>query len=324
MSEKIYPVAVIGGGSAGTMAVLRTVLNNDETLFFPGSPKDKKKSRAFWVAKVDNMPGHHKFKKGIEEPNKESLDWLSKSEFASKFHWHKNRGIKKITKRIDGVFELTDNQDFVYHANYVILCTGVMDVQPHIQGEMDPVFPYANAQTIDYCLRCDGHHTLGKNTVIIGNGDGAAWVAIMLKERYNNPSMAVISHKNTGEFSEDVKGLMKKYDIRFIDDEIMEIKGDRKAGTFSSFILKENGEYKCEFAFVSMGMIVYNELALSLGVEVDKRGFVPTNSQGMSNIENFYVAGDIRAGFKKQIYTAWDMAVDSADDINRKVRASKR
>lgn len=31
---KIHDVAVIGGGSAGVIAVLRTVLNNDECLFF--------------------------------------------------------------------------------------------------------------------------------------------------------------------------------------------------------------------------------------------------------------------------------------------------
>ena len=42
MSEKIYPIAVIGGGAAGTTAMLMAVLNNDECLFFPGSPKNKK------------------------------------------------------------------------------------------------------------------------------------------------------------------------------------------------------------------------------------------------------------------------------------------
>jgi thioredoxin reductase (NADPH) len=45
MTQKIYSVCVIGGGSAGTMAALRTVLNNDECLFFPGSPQNKKRSR---------------------------------------------------------------------------------------------------------------------------------------------------------------------------------------------------------------------------------------------------------------------------------------
>ena len=79
--SKVYPIAVIGGGSAGVMATLRSVLNNDETILFPGSAKDKKKSRGFWVSKVENMPGHLEYKKGIEQPNLESLKWLSEGEF---------------------------------------------------------------------------------------------------------------------------------------------------------------------------------------------------------------------------------------------------
>ena len=92
---KIYDVAVVGGGSAGTMATIRTVLNNDECLFFPGSAKDKKKSRAFWVTKVENMPAHLSYKKGIEEPNRESLDWLMTTPFAGKLHWKKTAVLNK-------------------------------------------------------------------------------------------------------------------------------------------------------------------------------------------------------------------------------------
>jgi thioredoxin reductase (NADPH) len=72
---KIYDVAVIGGGAAGVMATIRTILNNDECILFPGTPLDKKRSRAFWVSAVENMPAHLGFKKGIEGPNKISLDW---------------------------------------------------------------------------------------------------------------------------------------------------------------------------------------------------------------------------------------------------------
>ena len=71
-------------------------------------------------------------------------------------------------------------------------------------------------------------------------------------------------------------------------------------------------------------MIVYNELALELGAKVDERGFVITDSKGLSSVENLYVAGDLRAYAKKQIYTAWDHAVDSADGINSKIRQEKR
>ena len=174
MSEKVYPIAVIGGGAAGTMAALRSVLNNDETLLLPGSPKDKKRSRAFWVTRVENMPGHLSYKKGIEEPNREVFDFLSVCPFKEKFHWMKNRGAVSIEKRPDGLFAIVDNRDDSYVAQHVIYCTGLMDVQPLIQGKIEPVFPYANKQSIDYCLRCDGHHTYEKHTGIIGHSNGAA------------------------------------------------------------------------------------------------------------------------------------------------------
>ncbi len=322
--EKIYDVAVIGGGSAGVMAALRTVLNNDDTVLFPGTGKDKKKSRAMWVTKVENMPGHLEYKKGIENPNREQLNWLStESDLKDKFTWLKNRGVTEVKKNGD-IFELTDNKGEKYQANYVILCTGVMDVQPKIEGEIDPVFPYANNQTLDYCLRCDGHHVYGKKTGIIGHGNGAGWVAAMLYERYKTPEMKIFTHGEEPEFSDEVKALIEKYGIEVYEGEILSIHGDTKSGKLDGFEVEGSGVVDVEMSFVSLGMIVYNELAKALGADVDDRGFVLTNEKGETNIENLYVAGDLRAGVKKQIYTAWDTAVDSADDINAKIRRIAR
>jgi thioredoxin reductase (NADPH) len=324
MSEKIYDVAIIGGGSAGTMAALRSVLNNDETILFTGTGKDKKKSRAMWVTKVENMPGHLEYKKGIDQPNRESLTWLStESDLKDKFHWMKNKGITEIKKEGD-LFTLKDNKEETYKAQFVIVATGVMDVQPKIQGEMDPVFPYANNQSIDYCLRCDGHHIYGKETGIIGHGNGAGWVAAMLYERYEPPAMKIFTNGEEPEFDDEVKGLIDKYGIEVYEGEILGINGDTKAGKLESFEVMGDGVIDVQMSFVSLGMIVYNELAVSLGAEVDDRGFVITNNKGETNIENLYVAGDLRAGVKKQIYTAWDTSVDSADDINAKIRRAKR
>ena len=191
--SRVYSIAVVGGGSAGTMAVLRCVLNNDETLFFPGTPKDKKRSRAFWVSKVENMPAHLSYAKGIEGPNKESLKWLAETPFQSQLHAVKNRGIVKIVKE-DEVFVLEDNKGELWRSRFVILATGVMDVQPTIGGSIEPILPYANVQLADYCLRCDGHHVYDKKTAIVGHTVGAAWVAIMLYERYQTPSMTLLTH----------------------------------------------------------------------------------------------------------------------------------
>lgn len=324
MSQKIYSVAVIGGGSAGTMAVLRSVLNNDETLFFPGAAKEKKKSRALWVSKVENMPGHLNYKKGIEEPNRESLLWLSNGEFKEKFHWMKNRSVLEIRKNKEGLFELKDSKDESYLAQYVILCTGVMDVQPEIQGSIETVFPFANAQLLDYCLRCDGHHVLGKETVVIGHESGAAWVAAMLYERYETPAMKILTNGKEALFDEEVTELLKLYKIEVITSPILEILGEIKPPKLEGFVFEDGKRISAQMGFISLGMIVYNQLALDIGAECDNRGFVVADSQGKTSVEGLYVAGDLRAKVKKQIYTAWDAAVDSADAINMLLRREKR
>tara|TARA_R110000868_G_scaffold313440_4_gene574452 strand:- start:10339 stop:11322 length:984 start_codon:yes stop_codon:yes gene_type:complete len=324
MSEYIYPVAIIGGGSAGTMAALRTVLNNDETLFFPGTAQDKKRSRALWVAKVENVPGHLGYKKGIEQPNRESLQWLSEGEFKEKFHWKKNTGVTKVTKNADGLFELTDSKDQKWLARYIIIATGVMDVQPIIDGDIEAVFPYANAQTIDYCLRCDGHHVLGKRTAVIGHGNGAAWVAVMLYERYKTPKMSVLTHDKKSEINGEVLELCKKYGIEIIEGEILSVLGKDNGKTLEGFQLAGGSIHECDWAFTSLGMLVYNELAKSLECELDDRGFVTADAKGMTSVDGVYVAGDLRANTKKQIYTAWDTAVDAGDAINARLRALSR
>ncbi len=324
MNDKIYPVAIVGGGSAGTMATLRSVLNNDETLFFPGTAQDKKRSRALWVARVENVPGHLNYKKGIEQPNRESLTWLSQGEFKDKLHWKKNIGIGAIEKTSDGLFKLTDSKNDQWLARYVVIATGVMDVQPIINGEIEDIFPYANAQTIDYCLRCDGHHVLGKKTAVIGHTNSAAWVAVMLYERYRTPKMSILTHSEKSQIDGDVLELCRKYGIEIVEGEILSVLGENNGKTLQGFQLAGGGVHACEWAFVSLGMLVYNELAKSLGCELDERGFVKADSKGMTNVDGVYVAGDLRANVKKQIYTAWDTAVDAADAINARLRQYAR
>ncbi|POB12725.1 NAD(P)/FAD-dependent oxidoreductase [Halobacteriovorax sp. DA5] len=323
MSNK-YQIAVIGGGAAGMMATLRGVLNNDSVVLFPGTPKDKKRSREKWVYKVENMPGTHKYKKGIEEPNKETLEWIEQSEFKDNLTFVKGKGVTEVTKLSDGSFELIDSSGEKYQAEYVVLCTGIMDVQPHFNDSIKPILPFANAQTVDYCLRCDGHHVYDKHTSIIGHTSGAAWVAVMLKERYNTPSMSILTNGETPQFDEETQKLIKAYKIEVFTEAIVDILGDRKSGIIEGYKFASGRTLESAFSFVSLGTIVYNELAKAIGAEIDGRGYVLANDKGETNIENFYVAGDLRANRKKQIYTAWDMAVDSLDDINAKIRRKKR
>lgn len=324
MSEKIYSVCVIGGGSAGVMAALRTVLNNDECLFFPGTPKDKKKSRAMWVKKIENMPSHLQYKRGIEEPNHDMIKWIQESPFKDNFYLQKNTGVVSLRKNEQNLFEIVDSRNQTFFAHFVILCTGVMDVQPLIKGKIESVFDYANAQTIDYCLICDGHHVLNKKTAVIGHENSAAWAAIMLHERYRCPEMTILTNGKEPLFQRDTLKLIDLYKIRVLTTEIKEIHGEADGKELNGFLLEDSNVVQADICFISLGMIVYNELAKQLDAELDKRGFVKADETGQTSVEGLYVAGDLKANTRKQVYTAWDHAVSAATDINLKIRSDRR
>ena len=80
------------------------------------------------MAKVDNIPGYHGFKKGIINPNQETIKFIENGPFADNFK-KVPRTIVSIEKKQDG-FKLLDNKDEEYHVGHVVLATGIMDIQP--------------------------------------------------------------------------------------------------------------------------------------------------------------------------------------------------
>jgi thioredoxin reductase (NADPH) len=327
MSE-VYEIAIIGSGAAGSMAALRAVLNNRKTLVFHGDKHTAKRSRALWVDKVVNMPLMFDKKRAIKSSSEETFDWIRSDAYFSKKLTEIKEAVQKIEKSPDGIFKLkTAEKDF--YAKYVLLSTGIMDVQPKIQNSIEPILPYANNGFIDYCIRCDGHKVIGKISATIGHTETAGWVAVMLHERYQPPKMKIFTHTNSAEFleDEDLMKLIRTYEIKIIEGEITGLVGDPKKSLEAFKIRQADGselEEAVQLAFPMLGQIAYNELAQQLGAKITENGNVITNEKGETNIEGFYVAGDLRAGKKYQIYTAWDMSVDSIDDMDLKLRKEFR
>ena len=322
---KLYDIAVIGSGAAGAMGSLRAVLNNLETLTFMGSAKTKKSARATWVGKVENMPCLFDKKKGVAQSSNEVFKWIREQDL-----WRENlTQVMSAVTKIEGEkghFELTTEKGDIFLAQNILLATGIMDLQPLINGEIEPVFPMANAGYIEYCIICDGHKSKGKETTIIGHGESVAWIATMLFERYKNPRMTIITNGKKLEVIEGsvIHKRMSKYGIKSFESPILEILGDARGSGLEGFKLEDGQVVPCQKSYVSLGIIAHNKLAVELGANIDDRGFVIGDDVGETNIPGFFVAGDLRADHKNQIYTAWDMAVDSVNRIDRYIRDFKR
>lgn len=316
--RKVYPIAIIGAGAAGTMAVQRAVLNNNEVLLFAGAKQERRRSRGNWVRQVDNVPGLAKYKRTVLELRNEVLEELVQSPLSHNLYVIED-SIYFIEKGSD-FFKLTDASGRTYYAKYVVLATGTMNEQPHIQGSIRPILKHSNAQTIAYCSLCDGHRSFGKKTAVIGYSESAARTALFLADNYKLPQMTILTNGHKHEFSQKSLKQIQNKNISIEEAPILDILGNAELKQLNGFKLDNGNVVEAEIGFVSLGIRPNNQLALQLGAQVDARGLVVTDSDGESSVPNLFVIGDLQANSMKQIYTAWQHAVDSMQTINQRLK----
>ncbi len=318
MTTEQVDIAVIGGGGAGAMAYLRGVLNGDRTMLFLGDKTTSRRGRAMWVGEVDNIPGMHGTKRPILGTVKSTLNWIDLQASL--------QGLGTVIKDVvtslerDGdEFILSHGEDGKLRTRYVILATGIMDVQPEIGGSIDPIFPYANRGEAIYCVRCDGHRTLGHTLSVIGHNGTTASIATMMIQRYRHEKVPILTNGREPQLGESSKKLMSVYDIPVHTSPIVEVLGAPRTG-LEGFVLADGTRIESERAIVSLGIIAYNQLLTGLNGEVDDSGKALVTEKYESSVPGLFVVGDLVAGKKMQIYTAWDEAVDAVDEVNRRLR----
>lgn len=316
-----YPIAVIGSGAAGTMATERAVLNNRKTLLLTGAKKAMKSGRGHWVRKVENIPSLTNYTRTINQLREETLQNLSQGPFQDKLHVVANT-VASIEKSGDS-FIITDIDGAHYKAKYVILATGIMEEQPHINDSIKPILRYANKQLVAYCILCDGHRSLNKTTAIIGHSENAANTALVLYSRYQSPTLSLLTNGAPLEMSDETLQKLAEANITIYEEPIIGIDGDSDNYILNGFQLDQDQFVPAEIAFVSLGIRPNNQLAVALGANIDSQGLVETDEHGETSVENLFVIGDLRANSMKQIYTAWQHAVDAVQQVDRKIRNQK-
>lgn len=326
-TSKIYDVAVIGGGAAGSMAAYKSVFQNDDVLFIVGGIKNIKQASGMWVPKLGNIPALESIKKPIVSMRNEIIKLISDSGQKEKLAVLE-KSIDYLSKRTteDGkeTFILKDSDGNEYKARFVILATGMMSTQPSIGGSIKPIFPFANTQQAVYCLRCDGHLAVSKkNVVIIGYSNDAASNAILLAERYGIANVTILTNGNETNFDDENKSLIKRYGIKVNLNPITKISNPEKK-KLEKIYFSNNTEIDVDFIVVSLGVRICNSLANQLKADLDPGGYVIGDYNGLTSIKNLYVAGDLKANSRKQVYVAWDSAIRASEAINREIRSQKR
>ena len=364
MNGEQYDLIIVGGGIGGSAAALRAVQYNLNVCWFYGDKQTSKSSRSKWIFNIDNMLGFHEgilkgeLLKTFKSPEDDDL-----RERINETHIHITGSavLKNTRERIESDYSdnidiidksalsakrepelfLISDGEFEARSEYVVFATGVMDKQPHVMKERGGeivdstkwIYPFANRETILYCIRCEGHLTREDNAAVIGSGVAAEQLSFMLHERYGI-KVSILTNGEELNSDDDTKKLLSEYEIGIHTKRISDVSGE-KDGQLRRFVLADGEVVEVRFALVALGLHrVYNDLLIQLGAELDDEGLsdeirhIRVSKRSETSIPNIFAVGDMAKRAEevvmKQIYTAQEYAVRAVDSIDYRIRSKKR
>lgn len=308
MNEKIYDLIVIGGGPAGLTAGIyagRAMLD----VFV--LEKDKAGGQINLTSEVVNYPGI------IETSGTRFGDELKKQALAFGVNFVKD---EVVSMDFSKDIKVVSGKSGEYKALSVVIATGASPRKLGFPGEQE-----FTGRGVAYCATCDGEFFTGMNVFVIGAGFAAAEEAIFLTKYAEKVTVIAREPEFTCAKSIAEKVLKHpKIEVKF-NTELLEAKGDvqLRSAKFKNNVTGEIFEYKAEEG-QSFGIFVFigyepQSKIFKEHITLDNFGFIPTNSEFMTNVSGVFAAGDIRPKRLRQIVTAVADGADAAMNVERYV-----
>lgn len=164
---------------------------------------------------------------------------------------------------------------------------------------------------VHYCVTCDGPLYTGKTIAIVGGGDasvkGANLAGIYAKKIYLITREKELRAEPVNY--DQMKKLGDKVEVIY-ESQVKEIIAKNSGLGLEKVVLDHSGkagDLKIDGLFVEIGALPNVELAKSLGVELDEKGYIKVDNFMQTNIDGVFAAGDTTnhfGAFKQDITAA--------------------
>lgn len=292
--EKNYDLIILGGGGVGLAAGMYGARLGLKTLILGHSHGSELPVGGVITTTniVENYPGFIK---------------LTGTELAKKIEDH-TRSYDKVTikeelatgvKQIKSGFTIKTEKS-EYKSKTVLFATGTKWKKLEVPGAKE-----LENKGVNYCALCDGPLFKDKIVAVVGGSDSAAKDALVLAEHAKKVYIIYRGEQIRPE-PINLQRVQQNKKIEIINNtNITEVKGNNFV---ESAILdktyKNSNEIKLDGVFVAIGHLVLSELAISLGVKVDKKKEIIINHKtSETSIPGVYAAGDVTDKEFKQLIT---------------------
>ena len=306
-----YDIIIIGAGPAGLTAGMYAGRQNSKTLVID---KGMAGGLGLEVPMMQNYPGFD-LVSGME------LIGKMKAQSENYCEILENTVIDSIEKCEDGFHLKTKNSPLLmtsddegekeFFSKSLILATGASHRHLNVPGENEFL-----GRGVAYCATCDGMFFIGKDILMVGGGNSAAQEALYLKNLGCN--VKLVHRRDELRCEHHLQKALEENEIEILwNSTIEEIKGDM---VVDSVTLLRNGvkeDYKTDAVFVAIGDDPSNDIAKDLGVALDEDGYIITDKNQATNVDNVYSAGDITGGVKQWIVACGEGAVAAISAYNK-------
>jgi thioredoxin reductase len=317
-SERIYDVAIAGGGPAGLCAAiwLGRYLHS-VALIDSGDPRN-------WETRGINgylgLPGVRPAElrgRGREECRQYDVDLVdgfvsrARKEADDRFvldydplddqtKAKQNRSGPGTVRAADDNAPRAGSRTVV--ARRLIVAIGLKDVWP---SPRIPGFEEVYGDRAHVCPDCDGYETRGRKVVVVGKGRKAVGMALNLTTWTRD--ITVCTHGADCELDEYLADKLAGVGVPVIDTPIDRI--NFREGDMRSLHFADGTTLGCEKIFFSIGQRPADDLGAQLGCERDDDGHIVTDRVGHTSVYNVWAAGDITPGSQLGVAAAADGAV---------------
>lgn len=348
---RVYDVAVIGAGPAGSQAAISAAHQMRHVLVIDAGPVSQRKGRAYWSksVEIEDAPVFP----GITGPKliKALHDWMGSRPVTEVTIAGERRltgidvkpGMVLQLNRFGETLELVTSVDKLkedepltivkYYARAVVVASGFEDVWPDIEVDESAkrlmekhrvLFRYAgNAKGWHVCIRCDGHLHLDRHIAIVGVGDYVYGTAFGAQDFTDK--ITILTNGRPHGMSPPV---LRQIEERGI--EIIETKIKRHIGRGTDLLgleLEDGRELYYDGFWVDEGLEANTQFLEGWDVQTDEEGLLVVDEDGQvldqagKPVPGLFAAGDIVAGTRNLIATAMGLGQNaglSASDSLRK------
>jgi thioredoxin reductase (NADPH) len=296
-----YQVAVVGGGPAGlTTALYTTRLGHDTVVINRGGGRAAMMLDTHNVIGVtEDVSGNEFLQTAVEQIQGYGAEYVRDV-------------VTDVERTDDGRFHVVAGDTDVL-ADHVVLSTGFNDVRP------DPPLP-RTGRGLHWCLHCDAYMFVDEPVFVMGTGDSAATVAMIMLNFTDEVDL--LTRGDDPEWSEETARQLEAHPVDVIHEDVESIeKGED--GWLEAFVFEDGTRREYRGGFPMYGSEYNNDLAASLGVDLNDDGTVAVDDHGRTSVEGVSAVGDLTPGHN-QIPVAMGEGAKAGIGIHYRLRKYPR